>query len=67
MGLVLSRIETFQEVHDVDSQTLTTATTIYNNNNNNNNNKRERNENNNNNNNNIDFKNHSWVTQGKKC
>lgn len=65
MGLVLSRIETFQEIHDVDSQTIITATTAkYNN-------KRERNntipENVTNNKKLIDIKNHLWVTQGKKC
>ena len=67
IGLVLTRIETFQEVRDVDSKTLITAAAMYGNN------KRERYEtipdNITNNKKLVDdtIKNHCWVTQGKKC
>jgi len=70
-SLVLSRVQTFQQSNDVDSQTLITVTTIKSS-------KRERNDddedNNNDNNNNKQISsnkpviaNHAWITQGKKC
>ena len=71
-SLVLSRVQTFQQSKDVDSQTLMTATTIKSS-------KRERNDDDEDNNNDNDdnnkqissnkpaIANHAWITQGKKC